>query len=175
MRYFYLGTHQPNFLATAGVRLFVSHRRLAARKTLPRAAAGWALDSGGFSELSLYGDWRTTARDYNAAVRRYDDEIGKLEWAAIQDDMCEWEVLARTGLSIPEHQRRTVDSLCELQDLWDGTNDSPYMSRSCKAGTLMIICGASTCTSLVELTWRSILSSESGRYVVARRPDKSTP
>ena len=87
MRYIYLGTHQPNFLATAGVRLFVSHRRLTARKTLPRAAAGWALDSGGFSELSLYGDWRTTARDYNAAVRRYDDEIVKLEWAAIQDDM----------------------------------------------------------------------------------------
>ena len=65
------------------MRLFVSHRRLAARKTLPRAAAGWALDSGGFSELSLYGRWRTTARHYNAAVRRYDDEIGKLEWAAI--------------------------------------------------------------------------------------------
>ena len=78
-------THQPNFLATAGVRLFVSHRRLAARKTLPPAAAGWALDSGGFSELSLYGDRRTTARDYNAAVRRYDDEMGKLEWAAFQD------------------------------------------------------------------------------------------
>jgi hypothetical protein len=49
---------------------------------LPRAAAGWALDSGAaFSELSLFGEWRTTPRQYVAAVRRYDDEIGKLEWA----------------------------------------------------------------------------------------------
>jgi hypothetical protein len=32
-------------------------------------------------------DLRLPACDYNAAVRRYDDEIGKLEWAAIQDDM----------------------------------------------------------------------------------------
>ena len=28
--------------------------------------------------LSLYGRWRTSARKYSAAVRRYDDEIGRL-------------------------------------------------------------------------------------------------
>lgn len=79
---FYLGSHQPHWLATAGVPLFISHRRLADRKTLPRATAEWALDSGAFSELSLYGEWRTTVREYHRAVRRYDDEIGKLSWAA---------------------------------------------------------------------------------------------
>ena len=57
------------WLAHVGVPLFVSHRRLARRKTLPRARSGWALDSGGFSELSLYGGWRTTAEDYVAAKR----------------------------------------------------------------------------------------------------------
>jgi hypothetical protein len=31
-------------------------------KGLPRT--GWALDSGGFSELSLYGGWRTTPEEY---------------------------------------------------------------------------------------------------------------
>lgn len=65
---FYLGTHMDGWLAHVGVPLFVSHRRLARRKTLPRARSGWALDSGGFSELSLYGEWRTTAEDYVAAV-----------------------------------------------------------------------------------------------------------
>ena len=41
--------------------------------------------------------------------------------------MCEGPVLARTGLTVAEHQRRTVDNFCELHDLWDGKNDSPYM------------------------------------------------
>lgn len=124
---FYLGSHQPHWLATAGVPLFISHRRLADRKTLPRATAEWALDSGAFSELSLYGQWRTTVRDYHSAVRRYDDEIGKLSWAAPLDLMCEPEVLAKTGLTVHEHQRRTVDNFVELQQLWDGHDDNPYM------------------------------------------------
>ena len=127
MQAFYLGTHQPAWLQTANVALFVSHRRLAQRKTLPRAVTGWALDSGGFSELSLYGRWRTSARQYSAAVRRYDDEIGRLEWAAPQDLMTEPDMLRRTGLTIREHQKRTVANFCELQNLWTGPQDSPYM------------------------------------------------
>ena len=61
---FYLGTHMTGWLAHVGVPLFVSHRRLARRKTLPQARTGWALDSAGFSELSLYGGWRTTPEEY---------------------------------------------------------------------------------------------------------------
>ncbi len=126
---FYLGSHMPNWLETAGVPLFVSHRRLAGRKTLPRAIAPWALDSGGFSELSLYGEWRTTPQEYVTAVRRYDQEIGELEWAAPQDSMCEDFVLAKTGLTELEHQQRTVVNFQRLQDLWySATSDeSPFM------------------------------------------------
>src|SRR6476659_970922 len=126
MQAFYLGTHQPAWLQTANVALFVSHRRLAQRKTLPRAVTGWALDSGAFSDLSLYGRWRTSARQYSAAVRRYDDEIGRLEWAAPQDLMTEPDMLRRTGLTIREHQKRTVANFCDLQNLWTGPQDSPY-------------------------------------------------
>ncbi len=126
---FYLGTHMPNWLGTAGVPLFVSHRRLAGRKTFPKAIAPWALDSGGFSELSLYGEWRTTPEEYVAAVRRYDLEIGQLEWAAPQDWMCEPVMLAKTGLTVTEHQKRTVDNFVRLQRLWAGLTDdeSPFM------------------------------------------------
>lgn len=127
MKVFYLGTCQVNWLATAGVPLFVSHRRLAGRKTLPRAAAEWALDSGGFTELAMFGQWRTSARDYNAAVRRYDDEIGKLAFAAPQDSMVEPQQLARTGLTLREHQRRTIANFQELRDLWHGPDyNMPY-------------------------------------------------
>jgi hypothetical protein len=68
---FWLGTHMPSWLATAGVPLFVSHRRLAGRKTLPRAIAPWALDSGGFSELAMYGEWRTSPAQYATAVAEH--------------------------------------------------------------------------------------------------------
>ena len=115
---FYLGTHQPAWLARQlGVLLLVSHRRLAGRRTLPRAAAPWALDSGGFTELSLHGRWCTEPRAYVVAVRRYSAEIGQLDWAAPQDWMCEDSVRRRTGLALRTHQRRTVANYLELRDL----------------------------------------------------------
>jgi hypothetical protein len=52
-----------------------------------------------------------------AAVRRYRDEIGRLAWAAPQDWMCEPWIIAKTGLSIAEHQRRTVENYLTLRTL----------------------------------------------------------
>lgn len=119
---FYLGTHQPHWLESPvlnkDTNLFISHRRLAGRKSLPKALVGWALDSGGFSELSMFGEWRTSPAEYVAAVRRYDDEIGLLGWAAPQDWMAEPFMLAKTGLTVEDHQRRTVANFLELRDLW---------------------------------------------------------
>ncbi|MEV6602731.1 hypothetical protein [Kutzneria sp. NPDC051319] len=115
---FYLGTHQPAWLSRdLGVPLLVSHRRLAGRRSLPRATGPWALDSGGFTELSLYGAWRTDARTYVAAVRRYAEEIGQLDWAAGQDWMVESDVRARTGASLRTHQHRTVANYLQLREL----------------------------------------------------------
>jgi hypothetical protein len=114
----HLGIHHPNWLSQiVGRPLFVSHRRLARLKTLPRATTDWSLDSGGFTELSLYGQWRTSAKEYVAAVRRYIDQIGRLAWAASQDLMCEREVLARTGMTIAEHQRLTIANHLELRTM----------------------------------------------------------
>lgn len=114
---FYLGTHEVSWLARTDIPLFVSHRRLAPRRGLPRALGGWALDSGGFTELSMHGRWTTSPETYATAVRRYRDEIGRLDWAAPQDWMCEPFMLAKTGLSVAEHQARTVASVLELRAL----------------------------------------------------------
>lgn len=114
---FYLGTHQPDWLGRFEVPMFVSHRRLLKRKTFPRALAPWALDSGGFSELSLLGAWATTPETYVAAIARYAEGVGRLQWAAPQDWMCEPPMLARTGLDVAEHQRRTVANYLRLQEL----------------------------------------------------------
>jgi hypothetical protein len=90
---FYLGTHRPDWLAKVGVPLFVSRRQLARYKRLPRAIAPWALDSGGFTELAEHGRWTLTPAEYVAEVRRYAREVGGLAWAAIQDWMCEPQVI----------------------------------------------------------------------------------
>ena len=112
---FYLGTHHPNWLAT-DEDLFVSRRRLFERKTMPRAAGRWALDSGGFTELRLFGEWRTTEDEYVADVERYRSEIGHLEWVAPMDWMCEPFMLRRTGLTLAEHQERTVENFLRLRE-----------------------------------------------------------
>jgi hypothetical protein len=128
---FYLGTHQPHWLASEALpkdaALFISHRRLVGRKSLPRARVHWALDSGGFSELSLFNEWRTSPEEYVAAVRRYDEEIGELGWAAPQDWMCEPFMVAKTGLRIADHQQRTVDNFVELSALWGDDWTNPFM------------------------------------------------
>lgn len=112
---FFLGTHHPHWLRQAGVPLFVSHRRLRRYKTLPKASSPWALDSGGFSELSLFGRWETSQAEYVDAVVRYQEEAGSLAWAAPQDWMCEPFITAKTGLDVLEHQRRTVASVVNLR------------------------------------------------------------
>lgn len=123
--YLYLGTHEPSWLSKAGVPLFISHRRLSRlRGALPVAAAPWALDSGGFSELSMFGAWRTSAAEYVAAVARYDTEIGRLDFAAPMDWMSEPDMVAKTGLSVIEHQRRTVSNYIDLVARWSTVSDS---------------------------------------------------
>jgi hypothetical protein len=114
----------------------VSHRRLLGRKRWPRACADWVLDSGGFSELSLFGRWVTTPRAYRDAISRAREEIGRLVWAAPQDWMCEPAMRARTGGTIADHQARTIESVVAL-NAWglpvipvlQGWHEDDYLSH----------------------------------------------
>lgn len=130
MVHFYIGTHEPSWLNRTAGALFISRRRLARYRrvsSIPKAYGPWALDSGGFTELQMYGRWTTPARQYAEEVRLWREKIGRMNWAAIQDWMCEPIVIAGgkvgklvfagTKLSVPEHQRRTVASYLELREL----------------------------------------------------------
>jgi hypothetical protein len=123
---FYLGTHHPHWLGRVEFPLCVSHRRLCKRKSPLEARCPWVLDSGGFTELQLYGKWTVTPREYANAVTYY-RQFGKLQWAAPQDWMCEPAVIsggtwngrhfAGTRLTVAEHQELTVRNyltLCEI-------------------------------------------------------------
>jgi hypothetical protein len=113
---FYLGTHQPSWLTKVEVPLFISRRRLYKRKTLPQALGNWALDSGGFTELSMFGKWTISAKQYALEVQRF-TEIGHLDWVAPQDWMCEPWIIKNTGLTVEEHLQRTVNNYLELKEL----------------------------------------------------------
>ena len=111
---FFLGTHEPHWLDRARGPLFVSRRRLNRLKPSAKAVVPWALDSGGFSELSMFGKWETGPDQYAAEVARYSSQLGGMEWAAVQDWMCEPFIIKKTGLSVRIHQGRTIQSYYDL-------------------------------------------------------------
>jgi hypothetical protein len=127
---FHLGTHRAGWLADPrfrGVPLFVSRANLAGMRRLPRALTSWAADSGGFTQLHLHGRWTITPAAYVDELRRFREEVGRLLWAAPMDWMCEPEILAKTGKTIDEHQRRTVDSVLALRALAPGVPIIPVL------------------------------------------------
>lgn len=122
MTVFYLGTHMPSWFAKTSVPLFVSRTRLEVapgefRKRLPTAQGRWAMDSGGFTQLHKYGRWTLVPERYADQVRRARDEIGRLDWAAPMDWMCEPSARAMTGFSTAKHQGLTVENFLELRAL----------------------------------------------------------
>lgn len=114
---FYLGVHRPQWLPKTTVPLFVSRVTLAPRRTLPQAAGPFAIDSGGFSEIDRNHGWTIGAAEYAAFVGRVVEEVGRPDFVAPQDWMVEERMLTKTGLSIVEHQRRTVENFLELRGI----------------------------------------------------------
>ncbi len=115
---FFIGTHIPSWLSKTDIPLFVSHRTLKRyKKNLPRAAGEWALDSGGFSELSIFGKFQMSAIEYASKVGQYQREIGNMILAAPQDWMCEPFMLSKTGKTIAQHQELTLRNYQELRSV----------------------------------------------------------
>lgn len=115
---FYLGTHVIQWLWRVKVPLFVSHRQLKGRvSAFPKATCDWALDSGGFTELSMFDGWKTTPEEYVDKMQKYSSELGSLKFASPQDWMCEPFMLEKTGLTVDAHQKLTVENLVALREL----------------------------------------------------------
>lgn len=112
---FWLGTMSSRWLETSPVPLFLNRRVMPKKKPL-RAAVDWALDSGGYSELNGSGAWSVTTAQYADEILRWSEEVGRLQWAAPMDWMCEPSVREKTGLSVYEHQLRTIDNFLDLRE-----------------------------------------------------------
>lgn len=113
---FYLGTDRPYWLVNTpiDVPMMVSRRVLNHRTPKTHARVDWVLDSGGFTELSIHGGWQNVSPDeYAEAIERF-SALGRLQWAAPQDWMCEPHMIERTGKSVIEHQELTVENYLDL-------------------------------------------------------------
>lgn len=104
-----------SWLARTRRPLLISAVRLERQKTWPKAKGEWSQDSGGFSMLGKHGHWPGTDEEYAERTVEWSEEIGGLRWAAIRDWMCEPIMLAKTGKTISEHQKLTIDSLFRLR------------------------------------------------------------
>ena len=103
---FFTGLHQPcdaqHFDAA-----FVSVNRLRTRKSHFKVG-DWIMDSGAFSEISTHGHYRNPVSEYADQIRRF-ARCGNLLAAVSQDWMCEPHILSKTGLTVREHQRLTIE------------------------------------------------------------------
>lgn len=103
---FFVGTHQPADAKNLGP-VCVSINRLRKRKS-PFLVGDWIMDSGAFTEISTHGRYRYSVKEYAEEARRWVNN-GNLQAIVAQDYMCEPFILAKTGLTIAEHQRLTIE------------------------------------------------------------------
>src|SRR4051812_25047532 len=108
---FYVGLHQPAD-AKHFERAFISVNRIK-RRNKPILAGAWIMDSGAFTEISKFGEYRTSVAEYAAEINRWVDDP-KLVAAVSQDYMCEPFILEKTGLTVEDHQRLTIKRYDDL-------------------------------------------------------------
>jgi hypothetical protein len=121
---FFTGLHQPcdaQHLPT----VFISVNRLRARKG-PFKAGKWIMDSGAFSELLMHGRYRHSVAEYAAEIRRWKHN-GELLGAVAQDYMCEPLMLEKTGLTVHDHQRLTIERYDALLGCATGVKIIPVL------------------------------------------------
>nr|WP_158073553.1 hypothetical protein [Actinophytocola xanthii] len=82
----------------------------------PKAFVSWILDSGAYTEISKYGEWRYDPDLFGSVVTRVLDNVATPPaFCAPQDYPCETGSLSASGLTVAEHQEFTIESECYLR------------------------------------------------------------
>lgn len=115
---FYVGTWQPKHIERTDQPLMISFRWIRKRKKPIEQRAELALDSGGFTEIATHGKWTISPEEYVNTIRRLVKDINlTFNFIAPQDWMCEPDMVKKTGLSVKEHQKLTVNNYLTLRYL----------------------------------------------------------
>ncbi len=91
------------------------------------AAREWIMDSGAFTEISTHGHYRSSVEEYARHINRWAYPGSGLVAAVAQDWMCEPFIVKKTGLSVEEHQRRTIERYDDLVPLVPGVYIMPVL------------------------------------------------
>lgn len=121
---FFVGLDRP-FDAQYVPRAFISAHALKRRKG-SFVANDWILDSGAFTTIATHGGYPEPVEAYADLVRRFAG-CGRMLAAVAQDYMCEGFMLAKTGLSIAEHQALTIERYDHLVALAPGVYVMPVL------------------------------------------------
>jgi hypothetical protein len=111
---FFVGLHQPSD-AKHFDAAFISVHRLRKRKS-NFEVKDWIMDSGAFSTIHMHGGYPDGPEEYASQIVRWSG-CGNMLAAISQDFMCEPQMIQRTGLSVKEHQRLTIERYDALRDL----------------------------------------------------------
>jgi hypothetical protein len=110
---FFTGCHHPSD-ARHFECSFLSVNALRRRKWF--RATDWILDSGAFTEITTHGRYRRGVEDYAGEIERWTTgSTGRLLAAVAQDYMCEPAALSKTGLTVWEHQEKTIERFDALR------------------------------------------------------------
>jgi hypothetical protein len=108
---FFTGLDAPNHAQHIDAA-FVSINRIRNRKSA-FAVGDWIMDSGAFTEIKNHGGYREEPDIYAKQIMRWKGN-GNLLAAVSQDLMCEPFMLEKTGLTINDHQRLTIERYDKL-------------------------------------------------------------
>ena len=169
---FFVGLHQPSD-AKRFERAFISVNRLRTRKA-PIRASQWIMDSGAFTEIAARGHYRSSVAEYAEEIRRWSTDPGLIA-AVAQDFMCEPFITAKTGLTIADHQRLTIERYDALlaedcggtyvMPVLQGYDAADYVSHIAQYGDRLApgqwvgvgsICKRNTNVATIEIVLRAI-------------------
>lgn len=124
---FWLGTHRPHWIKLTDVPLMISRFAFNERmkKTIPESRGEVFVDGGGFTQLDKFGGWENCPpRQFVRETRRIVEGVKHVSLCGPQDWMCEEDQLKKTGKTVAEHQRLTVENFVELKSL---APDLPFL------------------------------------------------
>jgi hypothetical protein len=122
---FFVGLDNPH-QAKHVPRAFISVNRLKTRRK-PVTSGEWIMDSGAFTELATHGCFRNGPEEYSRVVNRIASASPNLLAAVSQDWMCEPWILEKTGLTVVDHQRLTIERYDQLLELVSGVYLMPVL------------------------------------------------
>lgn len=122
---FFVGIPEPAW-AFRFENSFISVNRLKRRLNKSFKVNNWIIDSGAFTEISTHGKYRNSEEEYAEQVEKW-LKVGKPKAVVSQDYMCEPFILQKTGLTVVEHQEKTVERFLNLKSLLSSVYVMPVL------------------------------------------------